>query len=294
MKNSVICYVLKKLLVFGLIYCLSAVLGEGVIIGALYGMGYDPLHGVVPNGLLGELLPYYGFSIFLLVTILYCRYVEKRTLSEIGFTGKWMEYLWGVLWAYVLLLMIIGICCLCGGLQFRGYSRNGISWSLVLRLFAFMIQGAAEEVMCRGFLLQTLLKRISVPMAILISSTAFTLPHFSTLFESEWKYAVIGTVNLYLVSVVFSMFVLLCSNLWLACGLHSFWNFVLYGVMGLAVSGSQSKLDGVLQFYVMKGSILNGAEYGIEASIVTTFVLGLLLFVLVKRRKGRMDKNGIS
>lgn len=86
------------------------------------------------------------------------------------------------------------------------------------------------------------------------------------------------------------MLVLLCSNIWIACGLHSVWNFVLYGIMGLSVSGSESKLDGLMLFCVEETNILNGAEYGIEASIITTLVLGVLLFVLDKSWKGRMGK----
>jgi len=103
----------------------------------------------------------------------------------------------------------------------------------------------------------------------------------------------IGVVNLYLVSAIFSMLVLLRSNIEIACGLHSFWNFVLYGMMGLSASGSQCKADSILQFYVKHGNILNGGEYGIEAGMVTTFVLGLFLIVLVTCWKGRMDHNGI-
>ena len=51
-------YIIKKLLAFILIYMSSAVLGEGIIIGILYGMGYDPLHGVMPTGEISELLLY--------------------------------------------------------------------------------------------------------------------------------------------------------------------------------------------------------------------------------------------
>ena len=70
-------YIIKKFLAFILIYVFSAVLGEGVIIGILYGMGYDPLPGIIPAGEIGELLLYYGFLVFSLVTLLYCRVVEK-------------------------------------------------------------------------------------------------------------------------------------------------------------------------------------------------------------------------
>lgn len=40
-------YIIKKLFAFVLIYGISAVLGEGIIIGTLFGMGYDPLHGAL-------------------------------------------------------------------------------------------------------------------------------------------------------------------------------------------------------------------------------------------------------
>lgn len=71
-------YIIKKLFAFVLIYGGSAILGEGIIIGILFGMGYDPLHGVMPEGQISELLLYYGFVIFSLVTLLYCRFVEKK------------------------------------------------------------------------------------------------------------------------------------------------------------------------------------------------------------------------
>lgn len=94
-KMSAVAYTIRKLAVFALIYCFSAVLGEGIIIGILYHMGYDPLHGAMPAGQIGELLPYYGFLVFALVTLAYCRFVEKRTMQSIGFSGKVIDYLAG-------------------------------------------------------------------------------------------------------------------------------------------------------------------------------------------------------
>ena len=43
-------YVIKKILAFVLIFFLSGILGEAVVIGLYTGMGYDPLHGVIPRG----------------------------------------------------------------------------------------------------------------------------------------------------------------------------------------------------------------------------------------------------
>ena len=287
-------YIIKKLSAFILIYVFSAVLGEGIIIGILYGMGYDPLHGIMPDGQISELLLYYGFLIFSLATILYCRFIEKKNMKLIGFAGNPTEYLAGTLIAAILLFIIIGIGCISGSIEFGGFNTNVNIKSLLLWVLAFGIQGAAEEIMCRGFLLHSLKNRISVPLAILISSTAFVFPHLSSLLEAELVYAMVGIINLYLISIVFSILVLWRSNLWIVCGLHSIWNFILYSIMGLSLSGSESALNGVILFHVKDANILNGAEYGIEASVITTVALGILLVVMVKGWKGRMAKNGVS
>ena len=287
-------YIIKKILAFILIYMSSAVLGEGIIIGILYGMGYDPLHGVMPKGEISELLLYYGFFVFALVTIVYCRFVEKKNIKSIGFLGNPIEYLAGALVAAILLLVIIGIGCFCGSVSFCGFNKNVNIKSILSWVLAFAIQGAAEEIMCRGFLLNSLKNKISIPLAILVSSTAFVFPHLSSLMEADFVYAVVGIINLYLVSGIFSVIVLWRSNIWIACGLHSAWNFILYVIMGLNLSGSESVSKGVILFSVKDAGILNGAEYGIEASVITTIVLGMLLFVMVKGWKGRTCKNGIS
>lgn len=215
-------YIIKKVLAFVLIYCISALIGEGVIIGMLHGMGYDPLHGVMPKGQLADLLPYYGMIIFILVTFLYCMLIEKRNPKSIGFTKKVSDYLLGTLIAIILLIIIIGVSCVFGSIEF------------------------------------------------------------------------IGIINLYLISFIFSELVISRSNLWIACGLHSVWNFVLYTVMGLTLSGSEGTLNNVIIFEVKKANVLNGGEYGIEASIITTIVLGIFLFVLLTKSKGRKYENGVQ
>lgn len=53
-------YVIKKVLAFILIFFVAGVLGEAVVIGLYTGMGYDPFHGVMPEGQIAGLIPYYG------------------------------------------------------------------------------------------------------------------------------------------------------------------------------------------------------------------------------------------
>lgn len=66
-------YVIKKVLAFILIFFVAGVLGEAVVIGLYTGMGYDSLHGVMPEGQIAGLIPYYGYILFSVIAILYCK-----------------------------------------------------------------------------------------------------------------------------------------------------------------------------------------------------------------------------
>lgn len=287
-------YIIKKVIAFVLIYFISALIGEGVIIGMLNAMGYDPLHGVMPKGQFADLLPYYGMIIFILVTFLYCIFIEKHNPKSIGFNSKVSDYVLGALIEIILLIIIIGASCAIGLIEFIGINSNVDIKSVVLWALAFFVQGASEEIMCRGFLLSSLQKKVNKPLAVVISSTAFAFPHLLTLIEASFPYPIIGIINLYLISFIFAELVIIRCNLWIACGLHSVWNFVLYTVLGLTLSGNESTLNNVIIFEVKKANVFNGGEYGIEASIITTMVLGIFLFVLLIKSKGRKIKNGVQ
>ena len=84
-------YIIKKVLAFVLIFFISGILGEAVVIGVYTGMGYDPLHGVMPEGQLASLLPFYGYILFSVAAILYCKLIEKRSLQDVGLTGRGTE-----------------------------------------------------------------------------------------------------------------------------------------------------------------------------------------------------------
>ena len=69
-------YVIKKVLAFILIFFVAGVLGEAVVIGLYTGMGYDPLHGVMPEGQIAGLIPYYGYILFSVIIVM----IQNRDL----------------------------------------------------------------------------------------------------------------------------------------------------------------------------------------------------------------------
>ena len=78
-----------------------------------------------------------------------------------------------------------------------------------------------------------------------------------------------------LISVIFSLLTLRFKSIWAACGLHSIWNYILYSILGLNLSEIDGNVASVFNMQSVGSSILNGGEYGIEASIITTAVLAV-------------------
>ena len=287
-------YVIKKVLAFILIFYVAGVIGEAALIALYIGMGYDPLHGVMPEGQIAALVPYYGFILFSIVAILYCILIEKRSIQDIGITKKPTDYLIGIVIAVAMLILVVLISILTGSATFIGINRDVNIKGMLLWALAFIIQGSEEEILCRGFLMNTLKKKISVPLSVLISSTAFVVPHLimTPILDSGRVYATIGIVNLYLISILFSIITLWRKNIWISCGLHAAWNYILNIILGLTVSGNEAKMDGLLQIEINKLTIINGSEYGLEAGIATTAITIVTICVIMYIWKGRKD-NGI-
>ena len=288
-------YVIKKVLAFILIFFVSGILGEAVVIGLYTGMGYDPLHGVMPEGLIAGLIPYYGYILFSIIAILYCKFIENRSLQDIGLTKQGTDYLLGIGIAVVMLVLVVILCLVTGSVSFWGINRDVNIKGLLLWGIAFIIQGFEEEILCRGFLMNTLKKRVSVPLAVFISSTAFVVPHLimTSILDSGLVYALIGIANLYLVSALFSIIVLWRGNIWISCGLHAAWNYILNIIFGLTVSGNGAKMEGLFLIRINMFNIINGSEYGFEAGIATMAITIIMICVILYIWKGRND-NGIQ
>jgi membrane protease YdiL (CAAX protease family) len=278
-------FVIKKIIAFILIYAVSMILAEGVVIIIHYILGYNVLQGQVLSIQTMTLMKYYGYAIFMIVAILYCELIEKRSLKSMGFNGKVFGYLKGVLIGIVLLVAVIYITLLTGSISYNGVIKN-IDFPIIFAfLGAFIIQGAMEETLCRGFLMTSLSKKVSIPLAIILSSIAFAVPHLASLFSGNVIYNIIGIANIFLVSTIFSLLVINDKNIWISCGMHSFWNFFLFNIFGLNLSGADSTSTAIFAFSTSNDSIFNGGAYGIEASVITMVVQALCVAVLILKYK---------
>lgn len=115
------------------------------------------------------LMKYYGYAVFMIVVMLYCKVIEKRPIKSMGFNGKLLGDLKGILVGIFLLTASIGIITLTGSISYNGFLENPDFPIILAFLGAFIVQGAMEETLCRGFLMTSISIKVSIPIAIIIS-----------------------------------------------------------------------------------------------------------------------------
>ncbi len=266
-------FVIKKILAFFLCYIAGLFIAEGIVIILHLLLGKNMFEGEMFDAKTITLITYYGYIVVAGVTIIYWKLIEKKPLSEMGITKHFGSYFIGAGIGVFLLFISVVAIVFTGAIEFYGIFEN-IDWLMIFLLIGgFIIQGATEEILCRGMVLHALKEKTSLWIAVTVSTIVFILPHGPALFQGEIVYGMIGVSNLIFISIIFSMLTIQCKSVWAACGLHSFWNAILYSVMGLNLSGSNETVTAVLNMQSVGCNIWNGGAYGIEASIITGIVL---------------------
>lgn len=278
--------VVKKLLMFIICYWAGLLLAEGAVIGAMSACGKNFMQGEMFSDSVMNLLKYYGMIVILGVSVLCWKLTEKRKLSEMGVTKHIGGWFIGALIGVGLLAVCVAAIALTGSIRFDGLFTDPDVLMILLMLGGFIIQGAAEEFLCRGLVLCSLRDRVPFPVAVVASTLAFIYPHWSTLREFEPQYVFSGLLCLVVISCVFSFLTLKTKSIWAACGLHSVWNFCLCCVLGLNLSGSEGASTALINVRSVGNDILNGGVYGIESSIITDIVIAaaaVLLWQIYKK-----------
>lgn len=291
-----ILYVIKVILIFYLFKFGSELVGEGLALAVHFACGMNPLEGEMFDENTITLITYLGYSVMIVIVFLLWKLFQKKSVSELGLTKNFCSYFIGIALGAVLLVVSVISITICGALQFNGVFVNIDVKMVLLLALCFVFQGAMEEILCRGIVQQLLIKKTSVPVAFGVSAILFTVPHIGNMQGGSPVITAVAVINLILISLIFSLVTHRFKSIWAACGLHSVWNYILYSILGLNLSGKDAAVTAVFDMKSVGRNILNGAEYGIEASILTTVVLALALGILLIcfRRRVQLCKRGSS
>lgn len=144
---------------------------------------------------------------------------------------------------------------------------------------AVFVQSAAEEMVCRGFIYQRVLRtyRNKYWLAVIINSVFFGLIHLG-----NDGVTVMAIVDLIVTGLLFSAMVYYFDSLWMAMAVHAGWNFTQSILAGLPNSGnvvpySVFKLDAA----TARDSFFYNVEFGVEGTIPAIAIQLVVLAAIV-------------
>ncbi|CIY10621.1 caax amino protease family protein [Streptococcus pneumoniae] len=229
-----------------------------------------------------------AFGFILSTVFRWTRKVEKRPIRTMGFYKE--NFLSSLLKGFGLglalfLLTLLGLVAL-GQYRFESFHLNPYSLVFVIFTIPFWIlQGTAEEVVSRAWLLPQLASRTNLKLAVLISSLFFTLLHMGNSGLTP-----LSLVNLFLFGVAMSLYLLKTDTIWGIGGIHGAWNFAQGNLFGVLVSG-QSSGTSIMKFTPQGNQDwLSGGSFGIEGSIVSSIILFLLILYLAYQLKKENER----
>ena len=273
-----IVYPLAVLLFAFLVPQLSAILGLPLTI-----LGFNLNNSRPDLGfaliLVGSFLP-----IFVLVW-LWLLVVEQRPLWTTGMTRPVAKpYLRGLGIGLLLFASAVLLLGLFGFLEVENESQR--MWltlgGALLVLLGWVVQGAAEEILARGFLLPILGVRWGPAAGVIISSLFFSILHLQ-----NPNLSLISLLNLFLFGLFTALYALNEGGLWGIFAIHAVWNWAQGNLFGFSVSGIDIQSSILFDLMEAGPDWATGGLFGPEGGVVVTLVLliGISALMFLSRRK---------
>jgi membrane protease YdiL (CAAX protease family) len=219
------------------------------------------------------------FLIAVLANVITMRIFDRRPLLDIGLgsnTGSGKNFAWGLLLGGGAATVMLAPPLVAGAGHFVARQETGFAWQNLAFFIVILLFGAAgEEILFRGYAFQLLIDRLGPWATVLPIGVLFGFAHSGN--PSATNLAIANTM---LWGIFLGFAFLRSHDLWLPIGLHYGWNAVL-PLFGVNLSGLTIKVTGYGYQWDL-GPLWSGGAYGPEGGVLTTGIVILLFFVLMK------------
>ena len=225
----------------------------------------------------------FSFALIYLILWAWLKFFEKRPFHTMGFEAgdALNKYGRGFFFGLLMFGGSVAILALTGSVAFENGdpAKQGAAalGGVVLVLAGWLVQGAAEEVLIRGWALPVIGARYKPWVGLLVSSLIFSLLH-----GLNPGLSAIALVNLALFGVFAGLYAIREGSLWGICAIHSVWNWVQGNFFGFEVSGTEAGGGTLLNLMETGADWLTGGPFGPEGGLAVTIVLmisiGLVMF----------------
>lgn len=219
-----------------------------------------------------------------IATLIARRWLDRRSFLSLGFYFKWnalLEITVGILIAGLMMGLIYLFEWSLGWIDFQGYGWQFLDGRKLiagcgLTFILFIMVGWTEELLSRGYHLQTLSEGLNRTWGVILSALIFALLH-----QDNPAFSVSAFIGLFISGLFFCYAYYQRMNLWLPIGLHIGWNFFEGTVFGFQVSGL-TDLPRLIYQSSRGIDTVTGGAFGPEAGLILlpALLLGVLLIWL--------------
>ena len=237
--------------------------------------------------LIGELM-----ELFAIVGSVYLarRFLDKRSFVSIGFKIDkhiLFDILAGVMITFVMMGSIFIAMQALGWLKFESFTWNidpaqTVVSQVLLFFVIFMIVGFNEELLFRGYHLQTITSGLNLFWGLIISSIIFGGLHLANP-NATW----VSAAGIFFAGLFLAYGYVRTQQLWLSIGLHIGWNFFEGVVFGFPVSGLT--IYPLIHINVSGPKVWTGGAFGPEAGLIILPALALGAVLIYLYTRSRVD-----
>lgn len=220
------------------------------------------------------------------------RLFESLPLKALGWTphrGWLRDLLLGSFIGALTLILATIIAVSFGGFSFS-FNAQGMLFAaaktLLLSGVIFVLAAAAEEVLFRGYPLQTMTRAQLFLFGTILTSIFFALAHQDNPnLDDPNVYPRLAFANTAIAGAWLAVAYLRTRSLWFPLGVHWAWNWMMAAVIGLPVSGITTLAPTpLLRATDLGPAWLTGGAYGIEGGVACTIAI-VVSTILVWRTK---------
>jgi len=217
------------------------------------------------------------------------RFLDKRSFVSLGLQinkQAFTDIFSGIAITFVMMGSIYFAETAAGWLTFESFawqneSVSNVSTGVLTFLAVFIFVGWNEELLSRGYHLQTLASGTNLFWGVIISSSLFGLGHLGNP-NATW----VSAAGIFFAGIFLAYGYLRTGQLWLSIGLHIGWNFFEGVVFGFPVSGLD--IYRLIHHQIQGPEIWTGGAFGPEAGLIILPTLAMgsgLIYFYTRGRK---------
>jgi uncharacterized protein len=210
------------------------------------------------------------------------KYLEDLPIKTLGwaFHKSWIKHFaFGLVIGVFSIIFAAVLAIPSGSLSFslnQAVDFSTIFKSITISSAILLVAAASEEVLFRGYILQTLIRAKLAWLGILLTSLPFALAHIGNPSAASFS-----TINTIFAGFWLSLAYLKTRSLWFALGIHFAWNLVQGSFLGSPISGlTNLTRHSLLQYNNQGPNWLTGGSYGIEGGLICTVSLAVSMLIV--------------